>query len=165
MKSTRKKSKGGKGPGPGHVPATTDRLNLAPARWFVPVIVALLIGVAFLPALQNGFVGWDDDKNFILNPHYRGLGLDELRWMFTPFWGHYTPLTWLTLGLDYLLWGMDPAGYHFTNLLLHVATAVAFYFLTIQLLRRATGSGGEDKALWAGAAFAALFFALHPFRV
>ncbi len=165
MKSKHKKSKGGKGPGPGHVPATTDRSNLAPARWLVPVIVALLTGAAFLPALQNGFVDFDDGKNFLLNPHYRGLGLEELRWMFKPFWGHYTPLTWMTFGLDYLLWGMDPAGYHLSNVLLHVATAVAFYFLTIQLLRLAAGSVREDKALWAGAAFAALFFAVHPLRV
>ena len=165
MKSTHKKSKGGKGPRPVQVSAIANGTKLAPACWLVPVIVALLTGVAFLPALQNGFVDFDDKVNFLSNPHYRGLGLDELRWMFTPFWGHYTPLTWLTLGLDYLLWGMDPAGYHLSNVLLHVATAVAFYFLTIQLLRRATGSGGEDKALWAGAAFAALFFALHPFRV
>jgi Tfp pilus assembly protein PilF/uncharacterized membrane protein len=165
VKSTHKRSKGGKGPRPVQVSAIANGTKLAPARWLVPVIVALLIGVAFLPALQNGFVDFDDKVNFLSNPHYRGLGLDELRWMFTPFWGHYTPLTWLTLGLDYLLWGMDPAGYHLTNVLLHVATAVAFYFLTIQLLRLATGSGGEDKALWAGAAFAALFFAVHPLRV
>ncbi|MFB3121230.1 MAG: tetratricopeptide repeat protein, partial [Candidatus Binatia bacterium] len=165
VKSTHKKSKGGKGPRPVQVSAIANGTKLAPTRWLVPVIVALLTGVAFLPALQNGFVDFDDKVNFLSNPHYRGLGLDELRWMFTPFWGHYTPLTWLTLGLDYLLWGMDPAGYHLTNVLLHVATAVAFYFLTIQLLRLATGSGGEDKALWAGAAFAALFFAVHPLRV
>jgi len=81
------------------------------------------------------------------------------------FYGHYTPLTWMTLGLDYLLWGMDPAGYHLTNLLIHMATAVAFYFLTIQLFRLATGSVGEDKAVWVGAAFAALLFAVHPLRV
>ena len=131
MKSTHKKSKGGKAPRPGQVSALTDSTKLAPARWLVPVIVALLTGVAFLPALQNGFVDFDDKVNFLSNPHYRGLGLDELRWMFTPFWGHYTPLTWLTLGLDYLLWGMDPWGYHLSNVLLHVATAGAFYFLTI----------------------------------
>jgi hypothetical protein len=137
-----------------------------PARWVVPVIIVLLIGGAFLPALQNEFVNWDDDKNFLSNPHYRGLGLDELRWMFTAFHeGHYIPLAWLTFGLDYLLWGMDPTGYHLTNLLLHVATAAAFYFLTIRLLRLASGSVGEDKALWVGAAFAALFFAVHPLRV
>jgi len=165
VKSTRKKSKGWKGPRPGQVSTITDRTKLSPARWLVPVIVALLTGVVFLPALQNGFV-WDDNNNFLLNLHYRGLGLDELRWMFTAFhMGHYIPLTWLTLGLDYHLWGMDPVGYHLTNLLLHVATAVAFYFLTVQLLCLAAGSVGEDKAVWVGAAFAALIFAVHPLRV
>ncbi len=166
MKSPHKQSKGAKGPRPVQVSAITDKIKLAPDRWPIPVIVVLLTVGAFLPALQNGFVSFDDDNNFLLNPHYRGLGLDELRWMFTAFhMGHYIPMTWLTLGLDYVLWGMDPAGYHLTNLLLHVATALAFYFLTSQLLRLATRSVGEDKALWVGAAFAALFFAVHPLRV
>jgi len=166
VKSKHKKSKGGKGPRPRQVSAIADGIKLTPGRWLVPVIVALLTGVAFLPALQGEFLNWDDDRNFLLNFHYRGLGLDQLRWMFTAFhMGHYTPLTWMTLGLDYLLSGMDPAGYHLTNLLLHGATAVAFYFLTIQLLRLATGSVGEDKAVWVGAAFAALLFAVHPLRV
>ena len=166
MNSTRKKSKGGKRPRPVRVPAINDRIKLSPDHWLVPVIIVLLTVAAFLPALQNGFVSWDDYKNFLLNPHYRGLGLDELRWMFTAFHlGHYIPLTWLTFGLDYLLWGMDPAGYHFTNLLLHVATAIAFYFMTIWLFRLAAGSVGEDKAVLAGAAFAALLFSVHPLRV
>jgi len=158
------RTKEGNGPSPDQVPAINDRTKLSPARWLVPVLVALFTAGVFLPTLQNGFV-WDDSKNFLLNPHYRGLGLEELRWMFTPFWGHYTPLTWMTLGLDYLLWGMDPAGYHLTNLLFHVATAVAFYFLTMKLLRLAAGGVAEDKAVWVGAAFAALFFAVHPLRV
>jgi len=165
VKSKRKNTKVGKGPRPGQVPAITDRIKSTPARWLAPAIVALLTSAAFLPAVQGEFVNWDDDKNFLLNFHYRGLGLDELRWMFTPFWGHYTPLTWMTLGLDYLLWGMNPAGYHLTNLLLHAATAVAFYFLTVQLLRLAVGGVGEDKAVWVGAAFAALLFSMHPLRV
>ncbi len=65
----------GKGPRPDQVPAITDRIELSPARWLVPVIVALLTAGAFLPTLQNGFVDWDDSKNFLINPHYRGLGL------------------------------------------------------------------------------------------
>ncbi len=165
MKRTRKLSKREKRRRPDQVPAIANEKKLSQARWLGPAIVALVTIVAFLPALQNGFVDLDDEKNYLLNPHYRGFGLDELRWMFTPFWGHYTPLTWMTLGLDYLLWGMDPAGYHLTNVLLHVATAVFFYFLTVQLLRLATGGVGEDSALLIGAAFAALFFSVHPLRV
>jgi len=76
------------------------------------LLVALVTLTAFLPALQNQFVNWDDDKNFLDNPHYRGLTGTHLRWMWTTFHiGHYAPLTWMTLGLDYLLWGMNSLGY------------------------------------------------------
>ena len=72
------------------------------------------------------YVNWDDPVNFLNNPRYRGLGVSQLKWMFTTFhMGHYIPVTWITFGLDYLLWGMDPAGYHLTSLLLHAATALA----------------------------------------
>ena len=134
----------------------------------MPLLVALPAFAAFLPALQNGFVNWDDDKNFLENPHYRGLGWTQLRWMFTTFHeGHYQPLSWLTLGVDYVVWGMDPFGYHLTNLFLHAANAVVFYFVALCLLRLAIPdvSDGERQAFHLSAAFAALVFAIHPLRV
>ena len=72
--------------------------------WLVPALIALVTFAAFLPALHNQFVNWDDDKNFLDNPYYRGLGWSQLRWMWTTHLGHYIPLTWMTFGLDYLLW-------------------------------------------------------------
>src|SRR6266511_5836929 len=61
---------------------------------------------------------------------------------------------------------MNPAGYHLTSLILHALSACVFYFVALRLFR--TARGGEpisDSALRAGAALAALFFALHPLRV
>ena len=141
-----------------------------PARgwgsWLVPALIALVIFAAFLPALHNQFVNWDDDKNFLENPHYRGLGWTQLSWMWTTHMGHYIPLTWMTLGLDYLLWGMNPVGYHLTNLLLHAANAVVFFFVVRRLLTRALSSPSEHGyALAVSAGFAALLFAIHPLRV
>ncbi|HEY2919907.1 MAG TPA: tetratricopeptide repeat protein [Candidatus Binatia bacterium] len=136
--------------------------------WLLPVSLSLLTVSAFLPSLQNGFVEWDDDLTFLENPHYRGLGWTQLYWMFTTFHtGHYQPLTWMTWGMDYLLWGLDPFGYHLTNLLLHAANAVVFYFLALRLLSLALRSteSRKDLALTASAGFAALLFALHPLRV
>jgi Flp pilus assembly protein TadD len=123
--------------------------------------------VAFLPALEAGFVNWDDDQNFLDNPNYRGLGTAQLRWMFTTFlMGHYIPVTWMTLGLDYVVWGMRPAGYHLTNLLLHAANAVLFYFMALRLLRASVPdrSTHGSLALTLGSAFATLLFAVHPLR-
>jgi tetratricopeptide (TPR) repeat protein len=134
----------------------------------VPVAVALLTFLAFLPSLRGQFLGWDDDVNFVGNPHYRGLGWSELRWMFTTgHMGHYIPVTWVTLGLDYLVWGMDPTGYHLTNLLLHAANAVLAYAIALYLLRHAMPAPAGERP-WrqrAGAAAAALSFAVHPLRV
>src|SRR5207249_8936616 len=78
--------------------------------WLVPALIAVVTFATFLPALHNQFVNWDDDKNFLENPHYRGLGWTQLSWMWTTHLGHYIPLTWMTFGLDYLLWGMNPLG-------------------------------------------------------
>jgi len=77
----------------------------------LPLLVGVLAFVAFLPALDGGFLDWDDDRNFLWNTGYRGLGLRELQWMFTATWmGHYIPVTWLSLGLNYALGGMEPWG-------------------------------------------------------
>src|SRR3989441_8329744 len=135
-------------------------------RWLAPLLVALLTLTAFLPTLQNQFVSWDDDKNFLENPHYRGLGWTHLRWMWTTHLGHYIPLTWMTLGLDYLLWGMNPVGYHLTSLLLHAANAVVFFFVVRRILTLALPSPSEHGyALAVSSGFAALVFAIHPLRV
>jgi tetratricopeptide (TPR) repeat protein len=146
------------------MPAHTTSLSWT--QWLVPVLISALTFVAFLPALQNGFVDWDDPKNLLANPNYRGLGWTQLRWMFTTFYmGHYQPLSWVTLGLDYLLWGMGPLGYHLTNLLLHAANAVLFYFLTVRLLSLSAPSAAGDRAVIIAAGFSALLFAVHPLRV
>ncbi|MFQ5932286.1 MAG: hypothetical protein ACE5MM_07750, partial [Nitrospiraceae bacterium] len=49
----------------------------------IPLLIALATVIVFAPSLGNGFVDWDDQYNFLENPHYRGLGWEQLRWMFT----------------------------------------------------------------------------------
>src|SRR5262245_9301917 len=73
-------------------------------RWIALVIAAAAIA-AFAPALGGDFLNWDDDRNFLNNQSYRGLGWSNLRWMFTTaHMGHYIPVTWITLAVDYLVW-------------------------------------------------------------
>ena len=133
------------------------------ARRLAPILVVALTIVAFLPTLGNEFVNWDDDANLVFNPHYRGLGLTQLRWMFTAYHlGHWIPLAWVTFGFDYVVWGMNPAGYHLTGLLIHAGVALVFYFVSLRLLAFATS---DPVARVAGATTAALLFAVHPLRV
>lgn len=139
-------------------PAPPSRKRLLAAA------VCVLTVLAFLPGLHGRFTNWDDDVNFLQNRHYRGLGPAQLKWMFTDYFGHYMPLTWLTLGLDYVLWGMNPVGYHVTSLVFHAANAVLFFLFLYGLLRRGRPGDDDPPLLWAAAA-GALFFSLHPLRV
>mgnify|MGYP001561872141 CR=1 FL=1 len=133
-------------------------------RRLFPVLVAAAALAAFLPALNGGFVGWDDNAYLLDNAAFRGLGWTQLRWMATTgYMGLYQPLTWLSFGCDYRLWGLDPAGYHLANLLLHALAAVLFYGVCARLLK-AAGVKEEEERVWAAVA-GALFFAVHPLRV
>lgn len=63
-----------------------------------PYVVFALTVAAFLPALRNGFVSWDDRIILIQNPYFRGLGWQNIKWMFSNFTtGKYQPLSWLSL--------------------------------------------------------------------
>ena len=143
--------------------ATAAAAAGAPAR-AAPALVFAACFAAFLPVLSNGFVAWDDAAYLVNNPDFRGFGAANLRWMFTTVkMGNWHPLVWLTYALDYRLWGLAPRGYHLSNLLLHAASALLFFFIARRLLRAALpGAGG--RALAAGALFAALLFGAHPLR-
>ena len=143
-------------------------LPAAPRRpwWIAALGVAVVTALVFLPAVRNGFVTWDDDKNFVNNPHFRGLGPDQLHWMWSTFrLGHYVPLSWMTLGLDYTIWGMDPLGYHLTNVLLHGVNAGLLFLLSLRLFRLAAPQAVPDSSLRIASMFSAFFYALHPLRV
>jgi Flp pilus assembly protein TadD len=129
-----------------------------------PILIVVVTMWAFWPVTANEFVHWDDDAYLLNNQRYRGFGAAELRWMFTTFYmGHYAPLSWLSYAADHLAWGMNPLGYHLSNLLLHIAGALAFYGVASHLLRQAQPWSESDNRL--GAGIAALFFAVHPLRV
>ena len=122
--------------------------------------------LAFLPAIGGQFLSWDDSKNFVANPWYRGLGPERLQWMWTTtLLGHYVPISWMSLGLDYALWGMDPRGYHVTNIVTHAANAVLVFFLARRIFSLTDDSQSSARQTDLAAAFAALVFSLHPLRV
>jgi protein O-mannosyl-transferase len=134
-------------------------------RRIAPFAIAALTVAVFAPALHYGFILWDDDRNLLTNPFYRGLGWAQIRWAFTSaVMGHWIPVTWLTFGVDHALWGMNAFGYHLTNVLLHAANAALFYLLTRRLLRLGL-TAAPAWAITLGAIVSALFFAVHPLRV
>ena len=139
-----------------------------PRAWLIAVPLVLIVIAAFIPALDNGFVNWDDDKNFLDNPYYRGLGADQVKWAWTTFWvGVYQPLAWLLFEAQYVVWKLDPRGYHLTSLILHAANAVVLYVLTVTVLVRCRPDSLRERPVDVppGAGLATALFAVHPLRV
>jgi tetratricopeptide (TPR) repeat protein len=137
-----------------------------PIRIALPAAVFVITALCFSGSIGHGFLKGDDQPLLIDNTAYRGLGWSHLRWMFTTFLtGPYMPVSWISYAIDWSLWGLNPRGFHLTNVLLHAATAVAVYLLSQRLIALAGGGDERAPSTRAGAAFAALFFALHPLRV
>jgi Flp pilus assembly protein TadD len=126
-------------------------------RILVPCLLLFgLVAWTLLPAVQNGFVNYDDNVYVTGNSQVQGgLTRANVEWAFqTTSASNWHPLTWLSHMLDCSLFGLKPWGHHLTSVLLHAANTV----LVFLALRRLTG------ALWRSLCVAAVF-GLHPLRV
>lgn len=142
-----------------------DRRSLP---WIIGCAVFASALLVFLPALQNEFVNLDDNQYIISTLGFQGLGWKQLSWCFTTtLSGQYFPMVWLSFMLDFALWGMDPFGFHLTNLVLHAASTVVLFLVSMQLLGRALPRARKRGVfgLAAAAGVAALAWGIHPLRV
>ena len=118
--------------------------------------LGLLVAVAYLPTLSNGFV-WDDRAFTEAAPVREAAGIWRI-W-FAPSdikgEGHYWPLTYTTFWLEHRLWGFWAPGYHGINMLLHFVNVVLIWRLLARL---------NALPVW-GAWTAAALFAVHPVHV
>lgn len=110
-----------------------------------------LIAIAYLPAMQGGFV-WDDDSYVTANPTLHGLrGLWRI-WFEPGATPQYYPLTFTSFWLEVRIWGLEPRGFHVVNVALHAVVSLLLWRLLVHL---------ELPFAWLGAAL----FAVHPVHV
>ena len=135
--------------------------------------VALATFIAYLPALRNGFVYWDDNLYVFENLSIRSIGSGFFRWAFLGFHvSNWHPLAWISHALDYALWGLDPWGHHLTSIVLHVANTAIVVLLAQRLIlsakvRAADGANSlrVDRGVLIAAGVTGLLFGLHPVHV
>jgi tetratricopeptide (TPR) repeat protein len=110
----------------------------------------------YYPALQNGFVNYDDPAYVTSNWHVQqGLTSRTVAWAFTSTTeANWHPLTWISHMLDVQLFGLRPAGHHAQSVLWHALNVVLFFLL----LAKATGFVGRSAVVSA-------LFAFHPLNV
>jgi len=119
------------------------------------LLAVVTLGV-WAPAMQLGFVNFDDPEYVVDNPWVRrGLTRESVVWAFSrTHSATWHPLTGLSHMLDVELFGLAPAGHHATSVLLHVLATLALFAALVRL----TGAPGRSAAV-------AALFALHPLRV
>src|SRR5208282_4019296 len=100
--------------------------NQRTAVFLIALLLFLGTVALYYPALQNGFVNYDDPAYVTSNPHVqRGLTKQSVMWAFTSTAeANWHPLTWLSHMLDVQLFGMRPAGHHPQSVLWHAVNVV-----------------------------------------
>jgi protein O-mannosyl-transferase len=153
----------------GSAPALGSRLAPDTLRSPVWLCGVLLVAIAatYLPVLQNGFVNWDDEKNFLQNNALSQWGWKGFQWAWTTFhMGVYQPLAWLAFLVEHRLWGLSSCGYHLTSLLVYCVALWSSYRLFLTLLEQANPPGERGELLLPVSSLLALtLFAVHPLRV
>jgi tetratricopeptide (TPR) repeat protein len=115
-------------------------------------LILLLVFLAYLPALEGGFV-WDDNSWTInLSALFHDASGLWLIWFQPTTLQQYYPLTGTTFWLDYQLWEFWTLPYHVENVLLHALAALLFWRLLLRL---------QVPGAW----LAGALFALHPVMV
>ena len=137
--------------------AAPDPSRAAWPRW-IPLLLAGVTLVLYLPVWGHDFVRYDDDLYVTANPLVQqGVTWEGIREVFWQTHGRSTywhPVTWLSHMLDCQLFGLQPGWHHLVNVFLHALNGV----LLFGLLRRVTG------AVWSSAMVAGLFL-WHPLQV
>ncbi len=117
------------------------------------LLLALLVLVAYYPALMAGFI-WDDIIFTSAKPVKEWAGIWDI-WTdpkSLELEGHYWPMVYTSFWLEHKLWGDAPAGYHAVNLLLQLVNSLLVWRLMWRLAVP-------------GAWLIAAVFAVHPLHV
>lgn len=129
--------------------------------------IIVLAGIAvYSNALHAPFV-FDDMHTIVDNPLIRNLHYFIEPAMGTWSTEYYNLITrylgFLTFAVNYRIGGLDVTGYHMANLMVHIASSLLVYALTVLSFRTPalirSGLSGQANVV---ALFPALLFAVHP---
>ena len=119
------------------------------------VLSFLLVVIIYSASVPKDFTNWDDPQYIVNNPLIRGFTPDNVqRILSQPYFGNYAPVSLLSYTLDFSLWGLNPGAFHVHNVLLHLGSVAALYYLLWQL-----GLGAFPRYV------VVLLFAVHPTNV
>jgi tetratricopeptide (TPR) repeat protein len=132
-------------------------------KFVAPLLIALLVGAIYAPALRNDFV-WDDTALVLRDPLIRSWRLIPEafnHFLFadaTPS-DFYRPLQRVTYTLEYVAFGFRPMLYHLSSIICHAAAAIALFLFAQELLLT---YGLEERSRRLIAFMSTMVWAIHP---
>ncbi len=120
-------------------------------------LILVITYAAFIPALDNQFVSWDDQFYITNNPFIQNPTTESLKTLLTQVVSlNYHPLTMISLWVNAAMSGVDSAQpFIATNILIHLMNTALVFFLMMGLTDRK----------WIVAFGTAIIFGLHPMHV
>ncbi|EMI27091.1 tetratricopeptide repeat protein [Rhodopirellula europaea] len=135
-------------------PPASDEPSRSTSTLVTAMLAAALFAltmIAYLPAIQGGFI-WDDDDYVTENPTLHTVGGLIAIWTDPSATPQYYPIVHSSFWIENHLWGLNPMGYHLVNVIIHCTSALLLW----RVLSRFSVPG---------AYVAALLFAVHPMHV
>jgi tetratricopeptide (TPR) repeat protein len=138
-----------------HVHSKTPKAKVSRVPgWHIPLVLILTF-IIYIPALNAGFVNWDDpdyvgDNNYLIRDLSR---LPEL--LTTSVQGNHHPITMFSLALNFAISGDDGWSYHLFNIIFHLVNCFLVYRFVLLLTK--------NNSLVA--LVTSLFFGIHPLHV
>ena len=102
-----------------------------PVSLLLCLLLFAIVATAYYPAIQNGFVNYDDNDYVTENKFVQnGLSSDGIAWAFrSTAASNWHPLTWISHMTDCQLFGLNPVGHHLTSVIFHATNTVLLFLL------------------------------------
>ena len=138
-----------------HIHSKTPKVKVRRIpNWHIPLILILTF-IIYIPALNAGFVNWDD-PDYVGENNYLIRDLGRLPELFvTSVQGNHHPITMFTLALNFAISGDDGWSYHLFNIIFHLINCFLVYRFALVLTR--------NNILVAFVT--SLLFGIHPLHV
>jgi len=133
---------------------------LTQQNYLAPLCLTLILVstfIAYIPAINNDFVNWDDQYYITLNPLIQQPTIDSLRSLLTQVISlNYHPLTMISFWINSKLSGIEAAQpFILTNIIVHLINTLLVYIFTLSATHRNLIIALTTAAI----------FGLHPMHV
>ncbi|MDP4001352.1 MAG: tetratricopeptide repeat protein [bacterium] len=134
-------------------------LKLKQNRNILAILLIILIGFALYANTLNNQMFWDDNDNILNNTFVHNFQIDKFfsenliagAGLVSDYW---RPILLTSFSLQWQLWGNSVFGYHLINMLMHLFSAIALFYLLKKLFKN-----------YLLAFFTSLIFLVQPVQV